>query len=59
MRKVIDFTDAVLILREQYEKAKQLLYVRKPLAFALYQTWKIVDKKEKVRNIRALKGEKP
>ena len=46
MRKVIDFADVVLIFREQYEKAKEQAYVRKPLAFALYQTWKIVDKKE-------------
>ena len=37
--------DAIEILKEQYEKAKQLEFVRNPLAYALYHTWRICDKK--------------
>ena len=34
---------AVALLHEEYEKAKQLEFVRDPLAYALYQAWKTVD----------------
>jgi hypothetical protein len=37
--------EAKKLLDEQYERAKRLKYVKKPLAFALYQVWKIADKK--------------
>lgn len=33
------------LLEEEYERAKRLDYVINPLAFALYQVWKTVDKK--------------
>lgn len=39
---------AIKALRETYEQAKALKFVRKPLAYALYRVWKAVDK-ERVR----------
>lgn len=38
---------AIRLLIEEYEKAKRLDFVRKPLAWALYQVWKKVDVEEK------------
>lgn len=35
---------AVELLKKEYERAKRLKYVRKPLAWALYQVWKLADK---------------
>jgi hypothetical protein len=32
------------LLDEEYERAKRLDYVINPLAYALYQVWKKVDK---------------
>ena len=42
---------AVELLEEKYERAQKMEYVQKPLAWALYQTWKEVDsmKDEKLR----------
>lgn len=34
---------AVKLLEEKYEQAQKMEYVQKPLAWALYQTWKEVD----------------
>lgn len=31
-------------LDKEYERAKRLEYVKNPLAYALYQVWKKVDK---------------
>lgn len=31
---------------EEYERAKRLEYVRNPLAWALYETWKVIDRLE-------------
>lgn len=47
--KGMTFEEAVLLLQKQYEKAKQLTYVKKPLAWALYQVWKKADKSRQVR----------
>ena len=33
------------LLDREYERAKGLAYVRDPLAYALYQVWKIADVK--------------
>lgn len=41
----MSFDEVVQLLKEEYEKAKTLKFVRKPLPYALYKTWKIVDKK--------------
>lgn len=38
---------AIKYLYEQYEKAKGMDYIKKPLAWALYQTWRYVDEKER------------
>ena len=35
---------AKALLDEEYERAKRLEYVHNPLAYALYQVWKKVDK---------------
>ncbi len=34
------------LLKIEYEKAKKQKHIIKPLAYALYQVWKVVDKKE-------------
>lgn len=36
---------AIEVLKEQYEKAKKLEWIFNPLTYALYQTWKIFDKR--------------
>lgn len=38
---------AIELLKQEYERAKALKYVKKPLAYALYQVWKIADKRGK------------
>lgn len=42
---------AIKLLEEKYEQAQKMEYVQKPLAWALFQTWKEVDsmKDEKMR----------
>ena len=40
---------AIRLLREQYEKALEMPYIEKPLAWALYQVWQEVNRKEKKR----------
>ena len=37
---------AIKELTRQYEKAKQLEFVKNKVAYALYQTWKIFDGRE-------------
>ena len=37
---------AIKYLYRQYENAKAMEYIKKPLAWALYQTWRYVDKEE-------------
>lgn len=39
--------NAIKYLYKQYEEAKAMEYIKKPLAWALYQTWRYVDKEEK------------
>ena len=39
--------EAKKLLDKEYERAQRLEYVINPLAFALYQVWKIADKKRK------------
>lgn len=34
---------AIELLRKEYERAKHIPYVKRPLAWALFQTWKKVD----------------
>ena len=35
------------MLKAEYEKAKNLSFVRNPLAYALYKVWKVADKQNK------------
>lgn len=35
---------AINLLKAEYERANGLAFVRKPLAYALYQVWRLVDK---------------
>ena len=39
-------TKAIKLLREERRKAKELEWVKNPLAYALYKVWKIVDKEK-------------
>lgn len=34
---------AIEFLKDEYERGKKMAYVKKPLAWALYQVWKKVD----------------
>lgn len=36
---------AITILKEQYEKAQKIDWIRNKIAYALYQTWKIFDER--------------
>lgn len=45
----IELERAIRALRETYEKAKELKFVRHPLAYAFYRVWKIVDKGGRVK----------
>lgn len=36
---------AIRLLEAEYERAKELAFVRNPIAYALYQVWKIADAK--------------
>lgn len=35
---------ALKLVEEEYNKAKDLSYIRNPLAYALYTVWKLADK---------------
>ena len=35
---------AIELLRQEYERAKNMEYVQKPLAWALFQVWKKADR---------------
>lgn len=37
------------LLEQEYERAKSLEYVRKPLSYALYQVWQKIEKEERER----------
>ena len=51
---------AIILLEANYEKAQNLEYVQRPLAWALYQTWKEVDsgKYEKRREYNRISQQK-
>lgn len=44
---------AIKLLRAEYEKAQDLEFVHKPMAYALYQVWKYFDETEKDRKENA------
>ena len=37
---------AIKLIEFEYEKAKRLEWVHNPLAYALYQVWKMADKEK-------------
>lgn len=43
-------TRAIKLLQATYEKAKHLDFVRDPVAWALYQVWKIADEEGRKRS---------
>lgn len=43
------FEKMLKLLLEKYEYAKSWDFIKKPLAYALHEVWKIVDKTEKER----------
>ena len=40
---------AIKMLKEEYIRAQASVFVRKPMAYALYQVWKWFDANEKER----------
>ena len=38
---------AIELLEKEYERAKKIDYVQKPLAWALHQVWKVADKEKR------------
>ena len=43
---------AIKLLEEEYARAQKLQFVRNPLAYALYQTWKKVDAADRKKGKR-------
>lgn len=43
--------DAMVMLYEEYKAAKNMHHVRKPVSYALYQTWKYFDRIEKAKKV--------
>ena len=43
MMREMKLQTAITLLEANYEKAQNLEYVQRPLAWALYHTWKEVD----------------
>ena len=38
---------AIKLIVQIHEKARKMPHIKKPLAYALYQTWKIADREER------------
>lgn len=47
MSRMMTLEKAIEILRANYERALKMEYVTKPLSWALYYTWREIDKEEK------------
>lgn len=46
-----DLQNAVKVLEEYYLRAVNIPFVRKPIAWALYQTWKRTERSQKERQL--------
>ena len=46
-----ELDEAIELLRQNYEEAWEKEYILSPIAYALYQTWKVYDDKKR-RKIR-------
>lgn len=44
-----DRESVIKLIDEEYEKAKALPYICKPMAYAVHQAWKVIDQIEKER----------
>lgn len=42
-KRQMTLEQAIELLRHEYERAKNMEYVQKPLAWALFQVWKKAD----------------
>lgn len=49
--------DAIVMLCDEYNKAKEQSFILKPVSYALYQTWKFYDEKEKPRKLKEQNNE--
>lgn len=45
--KLTELGKVIMHLISEYDKAKEVDYIRKPISYALYQTWKMWDSKER------------
>lgn len=43
------YQKAIKMLADEYRKAQAMVFVHKPMAYALYQVWKWFDENEKPR----------
>lgn len=49
MKRKFGIADVITILYDNYRDALEEDYVHKPFSYALYNTWKLVDKTEEDR----------
>ena len=49
---------AIELLEAEYEKAKNIPFVRNPLSYSLYQVWRMADEKRKYDR-KSTKEDKP
>ena len=54
----ISFSQAIAILKEKFQEARDSEYVSKPISWALYQTWQKVDVIEERRPVSRVGGQK-
>ena len=43
------YQKAIKMIAEEYRKAQAIVFVRKPMSYALYQVWKWFDENERPR----------
>ena len=46
-KAILVIDDVIKEFKEKYEYALKQKYIHKPMSYALYQTWKKIDKTEK------------
>lgn len=42
----MDIEKAIKLLKQEHERAKGLVFVRDPVAYALYRVWRMADGQE-------------
>ena len=45
----VSIEQAIELLKHEYERAKEMPYVKKPLAWSIFQVWREIDAKERER----------